>query len=564
MTLLDHGITGLAISPDANVRDCQAVLGYMIQNRTDDIAEKARSHLPDDVMPLQDLQNALTAVYVLGSKADPISILAHIEGLQLVGPTFTELMAWIELGGSMTPPAFYDACERIKKAHQQRIDDKTRERLIKALERGASFAEILDTLAAATKKQEPAPAPAAAPATRRETAAALLADPNVPDIRWFVPGVLREGLALLVGAPFIGKTPALVQLAIALAAGERWMGRFRCRPTRVLYVGTEYSRADVRKTLKDSLGREEAPEHLYIRTIENIPELPTPEILLAWLEAEMDETGAEVVILDVLTAILPDGRDWKKNVYRGDYQELKPYHTLGLHRHVCIVGGWHGSKRETDPALMYNGSTGMWGVAGGGRLVMYKDKEKNTRMATYTRGGEPLDMTLEQRLQNGWRRWAVSEESNTPAGLEGVQRAVYTALQTAPGPMGPGAIYDAVSSLVSSISSVHSALRQLAKKNLVVSLQGAWTVATSENGDSRDSDDLDDLGDLRGANISEDVDHRDSSVLSPDTASESAETAKITRITHHQDHSSYRSHRDRAINAPIPPLARSDAAKAAD
>lgn len=350
---------------------------------------------------------------------------------------------------------------------------------------------------------EPVEAPTVeAPAAERSaippaaiSAAELLAM-NVPPIRWYVPGILREGLALLVGAPFVGKTPLAAQLAIDLAAGARWMGRYDTTPVPTLYVGTEYSRADVVTTLRDSLGAAPAPDRLYVRTIEDIPDLPTPADALAWLESEITATGAAVVVIDVLTGFLPSPPRSNQSAYRSDYSELRPYQVLALRLGVCILGCWHAAKREADPALMYSGSSGLWGAAGGGRLCLYRDPDDNVRLASFARGGERIDLVLEQQRNTaGGRRWYAGAVSDTPAGLTKRLADVYRAVADAGRPVGPGAIHDAIGD-AHTLATVKSALNALLKKGHLTNLQGLWSIAPSQASQaSHLRSDLDDLND---------------------------------------------------------------------
>ncbi len=63
---------------------------------------------------------------------------------------------------------------------------------------------------------------------------------HVPDLAEpIIDGVLRRGhMMMIAGPPKAGKTWSMVQLAYAVATGNRWMG-FQCHMGRVAYVDTE-------------------------------------------------------------------------------------------------------------------------------------------------------------------------------------------------------------------------------------------------------------------------------------------------------------------------------------
>ena len=67
---------------------------------------------------------------------------------------------------------------------------------------------------------------------------------NMPPLKpELIDGILRQGhKMLLVSSSKAGKTFALIELAVAIAEGRRWLG-FRCRQGRVLYLNMELDEA---------------------------------------------------------------------------------------------------------------------------------------------------------------------------------------------------------------------------------------------------------------------------------------------------------------------------------
>jgi hypothetical protein len=231
------------------------------------------------------------------------------------------------------------------------------------------------------------------------------------ELKWFAKNFLREGLGLLVGQPNVGKTPLAAQLAIAIAMGNKWMNMIQCPQDKVLYLGMEYSSQELIPLFDISRMGQQIPRgYLAIKTIED--DFPTtPEAALAELEYYL-QLGFKVIIIDVLTAFLPPEK-FKQNVYLGDYSELKPYHRLALQYNACILGVWHASKRESDPKLMYNGSTGMW-AACASRLTMYQDQDQRVRIVSFPRMGDKVEWGLTQEQSKWGRRWVVTDADPEP------------------------------------------------------------------------------------------------------------------------------------------------------
>ena len=211
------------------------------------------------------------------------------------------------------------------------------------------------------------------------TTAPLLARKVIPPTRYYIPDMLRSGLALFIGNPGIGKTPALMQLAIAFAAGGMWLGAIPCRKSRVLYIGVEYDEAYIKEVLLDSAGTPDLPEDLFILSVETFTSPATEEESLAMLDYYLRVMQIDVLIIDVFSGFLPREK-FKQNAYRGDYAEFLAYHRLCMSHKALLVGAWHGTKRDKDPEMAYNGGQGMWGSAGGGRLTMFYDDDQQVRL----------------------------------------------------------------------------------------------------------------------------------------------------------------------------------------
>lgn len=91
----------------------------------------------------------------------------------------------------------------------------------------------------------------------------LPATENMADV-WFampplapplIEGVLRQGHKLLLAGPSkAGKSYALIELCIAIAEGEPWLGRFDCARGRVLYINLELDRASCLHRFADVYG----------------------------------------------------------------------------------------------------------------------------------------------------------------------------------------------------------------------------------------------------------------------------------------------------------------------
>lgn len=342
---------------------------------------------------------------------------------------------------------------------------------------------------------------------------------NAPPPRVFVPSLIRAGLSFFIGQPGVGKTPALVQLAIAYATGGVWLGAFRVPKLKCAYIGPEYDQSDIRQIVIASVGENTALPDLLVFTIENFRSPESEEEALALIDTLVRDFGVQAIVIDLFTGFLPPEK-FKPNAYRGDYREFLAYHRKALELQIPITGAWHGTKRDTNPSTMYNGGQGFWGAAGGGRLVMYADDEDQVKLYGQLRGNKAITYTLTEVHTNGLHYWSVVEGAEQePALNSDVHRAIWRALRQHAGvgnPLPPSAIAAILKSdhpdVSAGINYVRRALAILAKREIIRQVgigyclprDNAQARDRSVNDDHRDSDVQDDRDDrddrgVRGA-----------------------------------------------------------------
>lgn len=124
---------------------------------------------------------------------------------------------------------------------------------------------------------------------------------RTPDsITWRIEGVLpAQGVGILAGPAGYGKSWALLDLAIATALGEKWLGQFPARPGRVLYIDEESSEEllgiRVRKLLAFRAGR---PESLDIHFCVGQSVSLSDPVGIARLRTLLSELRPTLIIVD--------------------------------------------------------------------------------------------------------------------------------------------------------------------------------------------------------------------------------------------------------------------------
>jgi len=194
---------------------------------------------------------------------------------------------------------------------------------------------------------------------------------EIPPVRWVVPGILPEGVALLAGKPKLGKSWLALGLCVAVAAGGYALGSVPVERGAALYLGLEDNERRLKSRLGKVLSRAEPPTGLDYATF--CPRLDEGglEAVAGWLENYPD---ARLVVVDTLAKIRPRAAD--KNIYQEDYQALEALLPLAAEHNAAIVVVHHLRKQSAaDPLDEVNSSIGLTGGVDGA-LILKRDRTR--------------------------------------------------------------------------------------------------------------------------------------------------------------------------------------------
>jgi hypothetical protein len=234
------------------------------------------------------------------------------------------------------------------------------------------------------------------------SAAALNAMTFEP-VRFVVPGILPEGLAILAGKPKFGKSFAVMDMAMAVASGGKAFGKIDCEAGDVLYCALE----DGERRLQDRLRKllppghcGEVPDRLFIETV--APRLGDGliEALEAWTERHPD---ARLIVLDTWVHIKPPGKG-TSSAYDEDAQGLKPLHHFAkCHPGLAVVVIHHTRKLDADdPFDTISGTHGLTGMAD--TLMVMARQGDTTKLCGQGRDIEGYEKAIERdTFTGGWR-----------------------------------------------------------------------------------------------------------------------------------------------------------------
>jgi AAA domain len=202
-----------------------------------------------------------------------------------------------------------------------------------------------------------------------------LADVQPERVLWLWPGRIPVGkLVTLDGDPGLGKSTLALAFAATITTGATWPDGSVCEhPGAVLIMSAEDGLADTVRPRLDAAGADVRQVH----AIEGVPvvdehgerTLRPPTLAdVAALEDAISQTGARLLVIDVVMAYLPDGTDSHKDqdirrvLSRLAALAVRTGCTVLLLRHLNKVSG-------RDPLYRGGGSIGIVGAARSGLLV---------------------------------------------------------------------------------------------------------------------------------------------------------------------------------------------------
>jgi len=248
--------------------------------------------------------------------------------------------------------------------------------------------------------------------------AAELMRTTFPEPRWAVPGLVAEGLNLLVGSPKLGKSWLVLGLGVAVASGGMALGKVPVEQGSVLYAALEDTPRRLQGRLKAVLNGSPVPDGLHITTA--LPKAgEMVDVVSEWLD---DHEDARLVIIDVLRKVTPrtDGR----NSYEADYDAMSALKGLA-DRHSVAVIAVHHTRKQVDETDVFNEVSGSTGLTGAADAILVAKRARNTAQAVLHVTGR--DVT-EQEYGLSWHAetctWSLLDEPVAVATMSNTRRKV--------------------------------------------------------------------------------------------------------------------------------------------
>lgn len=224
--------------------------------------------------------------------------------------------------------------------------------------------------------------------------AELLADP-----RWLAVDIVPErAIGFIGGAPKVFKSWLALDLAMAVAGGGAFCGRFLCpEPRRVLLVQFESSRAHYQRRVRAIAERyAPAPEELYI--VSNEPVLFEDPVSVQRVGVTLGDLRPHLVVLDPMAA-MTTGEENSATEMGRVIRQLRAWRD----EHGCAIAVVHHTKkREAGPA-----STGRSGDRLRGSSAFYAAAEWALWVDRVDDAASRIEIQVMQKESEARRPFAV-------------------------------------------------------------------------------------------------------------------------------------------------------------
>ena len=213
---------------------------------------------------------------------------------------------------------------------------------------------------------------------------------KLPPSSFVVDGLLPKGLHIFAGPPKVGKSRLLLQLALAVASGNNFLGLDTEQGT-VLSLCLEDNLSRLQKRVSELT--DDPPDNLHLATIAESLADGLCDQLVDFLE-EHDDTN--LIIIDTLQKVRDGTGDG--NLYASDYKDVRTLKRIADEYGIALVLVHHLRKREaSDPHMMISGTSGLVGAADGS-YVLCKEQPGDKSVQLYVRGRDVEEgvFTLEQ------------------------------------------------------------------------------------------------------------------------------------------------------------------------
>lgn len=243
-------------------------------------------------------------------------------------------------------------------------------------------------------------------------------------MKWVVPGMIAEGLGLLISPPKVGKSFLVLDLAVSVASGVDFCGDLEVNQRPVLYLALEDGDRRVVSRMKQ-LGKAVRPGQVEVHT-----EMEQEKVV-GYVDEFVRTHPEALVIIDTLAMVMPDKKA-SVTQYQHDHRAITEYQSIAKRNPgSCVLIVHHTRKIKTDDWL--DSTSGTQGINGAADFVMALTGRRGAGVAQLQVTGREVEDNSKtmKRDDNGfWLHDENAMEAPTPeSDLPLKQREILEALE---------------------------------------------------------------------------------------------------------------------------------------
>lgn len=221
-----------------------------------------------------------------------------------------------------------------------------------------------------------------------------------------IDGLLPAGTFLLAGAPKIGKSFLVLQMAYQVSMGEPFLG-FSSRQGTVLYLALEDTYERLQKRLSQ-MTDSDSPK-LKLSVISETLEEDLTERLRLFLLHEADTV---LIVIDTLQRIR--GKTPDSGSYAADYETVEKLKEISDLYGIALLLVHHTRKEGAEDIFnTISGTNGLMGAADGA-LLLHKDKRTASDAVLEVVGRDQPQLRLHLRFAAAHLCWELLEAETEP------------------------------------------------------------------------------------------------------------------------------------------------------
>ena len=222
-----------------------------------------------------------------------------------------------------------------------------------------------------------------------------------------IEGVLYPGTYLLAGAPKIGKSFLVAQLAYHVSTGKELWG-YQVRQGTVLYLALEDDHRRLHERMYRMFGTDSS-EKLFFATCAKQIGNGLEDQLKKFMKEHPD---TKLVILDTLQKIREVGNE--KNSYAKDYEIIGKLKQITDESGCCFLLVHHTRKQQADDKFdMISGTNGLLGSADGA-FMLVKEKRTDQTATLDVSGRDQKDQRIYLTRDNERLIWELDHVEAEP------------------------------------------------------------------------------------------------------------------------------------------------------